>query len=110
MNLHVSFYDKLITFGYSVNQRELRVEDIFIRHFNNQNEFKPADLENFSSKLVEKLKEYTDFKFIADLDNEQYQNTVELLKALRIILVNENLIINDPEKFEEYLCTFCNMI
>lgn len=70
-NLKISFFDKLIEFEYSVNKRELRVEDIFVRHFNNSNEFKPSDIENFAQKIIEKLKEFIDFKFLADLTESE---------------------------------------
>jgi hypothetical protein len=45
-----AFYEQLIEFEYSVNKRELRVENIFVRHFNNQTQtdFKPNDMVTFS--------------------------------------------------------------
>ena len=51
-----------------------------------------------------------DFKYLIDLDKESYQNCIELVKALKILLINENLIINDQDKFDEYISTFCNII
>ena len=43
-----SFFDLLTDFEYSVNRRELRVKNIFVRHFNTSVEFKLADVHDFA--------------------------------------------------------------
>ena len=70
-NLPNSFYDKLVQFEYSVNKRELRVEGIFVRHFNTQMDYKPPNMEHFEEKLIEKLKENVEFKYLRDLSQQE---------------------------------------
>ena len=49
------FCDKLLEFDYSVNKRELRVNNIFVRHFNNHTDFKLYDVNLFGQALILKI-------------------------------------------------------
>ena len=42
------FCDLILDFDYTVNKRELRVNDIFVRHFNTSIDFKLHDMNEFA--------------------------------------------------------------
>lgn len=68
------------------------------------------DIEGFSSKLIDKLRDIVELKYVGDLDEINHSNCIELVKALKILIINENLLIADQDKFDDYISTFCNLI
>ena len=56
------FCDLIIDFEYSVNKRELRVNNIFVRHFNTTVDFKLYDVNEFAQSLILKIKEIVNKK------------------------------------------------
>ena len=57
----IQFCNVVRDFEYSVNQKELRIQDIFVKYFNSeyskgvQDHFNAEKKSKFASKLIEKL-------------------------------------------------------
>jgi hypothetical protein len=49
------FFTQIEVFDYDINQTELRVQTIFVRHFNNDPDFRPPDIIAFAQSLDLKL-------------------------------------------------------
>jgi hypothetical protein len=47
------FFNKISGFSYQVNYRELKVEEIFVRFYNNPTDrYRPPDVDKFAEKLM----------------------------------------------------------
>lgn len=109
---NVSCFDKLLGFQYQVIKKELRVDDIFIRHYNNINDrFHPPHIDKFGAKLIEKLTQYLGAKHLVDLTDEESTHCMLLVEAFKNLLIREDsFIINNQEIFSHYIDIFCSAL
>jgi hypothetical protein len=54
-----SVFSKVKEFEYSVNLRELRVDDVFVKYYTQEvDRYRPTKPQEFGRKLILKIKEY----------------------------------------------------
>jgi len=86
-NLEPECFNKIEFFKYSVNERELRVDDIFLRHYNQEgDQYKPQNSLMFASKIMKKLKEYTHQRYMSDLSTIERFYALELVNAFKTLI------------------------
>lgn len=70
---------------------ELIVDGIFVRHFNSDIFFKPKDVRKFVVELFKHLRLILKDSHVTDLDNEQFENVMEITKAIRNLIEYQNV-------------------
>lgn len=83
MNIDNSFFDVIQEFDYTINKQELRIESIFVGHFNSDIYFKPSDVNRFVASLLFELKKRFNNCHLADLEDKEFENALEITQALR---------------------------
>jgi len=67
-------------------RNELIVDGIFVRHFNSDIFFKPKDVRRFVVELFIKLRFMLKNKHVTDLDDNEFDNVMEITKAIRNLI------------------------
>jgi hypothetical protein len=110
----IGFCNVVRDFEYSINQKELRIQDIFVKYFNSeyskgvQDHFNAEKKSKFASKLIEKLQQIRELspnENFADRDT----NIEELVKAFKNLVMYMDLAI-DRDDFSRYFETLCDLI
>jgi benzoyl-CoA reductase/2-hydroxyglutaryl-CoA dehydratase subunit BcrC/BadD/HgdB len=68
------------SFHYSVDTEQLKVENIFVRHFNQDVYFKPKNILNFVDSLISRL------------EQASAENAIEMLKAIKNLIQYQNIL------------------
>jgi histidyl-tRNA synthetase len=110
----IGFCNVVRDFEYSINQKELRIQDIFVKYFNSeyskgvQDHFNAEKKSKFASKLIEKLQQIRELS-----PNENFvdrdTNIEELVKAFKNLVMYMDLAI-DRDDFSRYFETLCDLI
>ena len=85
-NIDISFSDVILnSFDYSGNLEELRVEGVFVKHFNSDIYFKPSNPELFANALFIELKDRVEGdRYIGD--QRIFEEVCEITNAVRNLI------------------------
>ena len=95
------FCHMILDFEYTINKKELLVENIYVRHYNRDCEFKPKNQQAFSVALLSNLKEMLKGRYFQDLSEEEALNGLELIDALKNLATYQELIYQEEFDFQE---------
>ena len=73
-------------FDYEINKKELKIEDIFVKHFNSDSYFKPQNVRNFVDSLFAALRSQMDNSNFTEMTAKQFDDVLEITKALRNLI------------------------
>ena len=73
-------------FDYEINKKELKIDDIFVKHFNSDIYFRPQNVRNFVDNLFTKLKKTLESGNFAEMTAKQFDDVLEITKALRNLI------------------------
>lgn len=90
---------------------DLRIENIFVKHYNSDIYFRPADANKFVQHLLQELsKRMNNRVYLIELDEREYDHVLEITKALRNLMQYQNILNTTSFNFEENIALFCTMI
>lgn len=83
-------FSHFLGFKYQVNKVELKVEEIFIRHYNKPTDkYHPTVPESFSNSILNQLKPYLHSSSIGELSPREFDEVLNLVSALYNIFKRE---------------------
>jgi hypothetical protein len=90
-------YSVLISFKYKVNQVELKVDDVFVKHYNSSGDpYRPKLPEAFANSLLNTLKEILKYEGeqqpLSSLIQRQFNDAYNLVLAIKQVLLREQTI------------------
>ena len=73
-------------FDYEINRQELKIDDIFVKHFNSDTYFKPQNVRYFVASLFTALRESLQRGSFTEMTAKQFDDVLEITKALRNLI------------------------
>ena len=81
------FKDKIEDFRYTVDKKELKIDEIFVKYFNDDIFFRPPNMIQFVKALIERLHEDTaEGEFSNELTIPALVDVLEITKALHNLI------------------------
>jgi len=94
-----------------VNHSELKINDIFVRHFNEDLYFKPQNPVDFLNKLLEHMQaKVKGIQSLSQLPIEEVDNLVEIIKAVKNLIQYQSILGNANVHFAPHLSLFCEVM
>lgn len=104
------FFSEIQRFDYTINREELRVQDIFVRHFNSDPEFRPPNIVAFAESLDMKLKALLGDKRLHCLEPAEIADCLQIVKAFRSLVSHHSIFEEENFGFNDMVAVFSKLI
>ena len=82
----LTFKSAINEFDYEINKKELKIDDIFVKHFNSDIYFRPQNVNNFVDNLFTALRKALQSGSFAEMTAKEFDDVLEITKALRNLI------------------------
>lgn len=82
-----NFHSIIDDFDFEINKNELKIDDIFVKHFNSDIYFRPQNVRNFVNNLFSEIRDKVESENSRlETDERVFDNLLEMTKALRNLI------------------------